>query len=297
MSEREGAIVQIQEGNMSRHDLQTSEPVAAIGEGGFLGFLLTPDFTETGQAYGFYTYEANGVILNRLVMLTHEQESWTESEILLDQIPGANVHNGGRLAIGPDEMLYVTTGDAGEGELSQNQESLAGKILRLTLDGEVPDDNPLPGSYIYTLGHRNSQGLAWNSNGELYSSEHGPSGNPVGGHDEINLITAGSNYGWPEILGDEEQEGMELPIYHSGETAIAPSGISFDEQDQLYMATLRGEKLYRFNTEDASLSVALEDEGRLRDVRVHNGKVYIITNNTDGRGNPGETDDRLLVME
>lgn len=296
VSEREGNIVQIKDGTLTRQSVQTEKPVAHQGEGGFLGFALAPDFQDSGKAFAYHTYDQDGKGMNRLVLLKQDGNQWTESQVFLERIPGSNVHNGGRIAIGPDDMLYVTTGDSGEGELAQNQESLAGKILRLTLEGKVPADNPTAGSYVYTLGHRNSQGLAWNSEGELYSSEHGPSGTP-GGHDEINEITAGSNYGWPEIYGDDKLEGMKLPIYHSGETAIAPSGIAFDEQDRLYVATLRGQMLYQFRPENASLEVVLEGEGRLRDVKVHDGKTYVITNNTDGRGVPSDQDDRLLVLK
>lgn len=296
ISEREGNIVQIKNGDMTRQSVHTDKPVAQIGEGGFLGFALAPDFQDSGNAFAYHTYEQGEKLMNRLILLKQEGSQWRESKVLLERIPGSNVHNGGRISIGPDEMLYVTTGDSGEEELAQNQESLAGKILRLTLDGKVPADNPNAGSYIYTLGHRNSQGLAWNSKEEMYSSEHGPSGSP-GGHDEINEIKAGSNYGWPEIMGDELQEGMKSPIYHSSETAIAPSGIAFDDEDHLYVATLRGQKLYEFQPKNASLKVVLEGEGRLRDVKFHNGQMYVITNNTDGRGVPSDQDDRLLVLK
>lgn len=296
ISEREGNIVQIKDGTFTRQSVHTEKPVAHQGEGGFLGFALAPDFQNSGKGFAYHTYNQDGKVMNRLVLLKQEGNQWTESHVFLERIPGSNVHNGGRIAIGPDGMLYVTTGDSGEGELAQNQESLAGKILRLTLDGKVPADNPTAGSYVYTLGHRNSQGLAWNSEGELYSSEHGPSGTP-GGHDEINEITAGSNYGWPEIIGDEQQEGMKSPLYHSSETAIAPSGIAFDDEGHMYVATLRGQKLYRFKPENASLELVLEGEGRLRDVKVHDGKTYVITNNTDGRGVPSDQDDRLLVLK
>ncbi|KOP67842.1 quinoprotein glucose dehydrogenase [Bacillus sp. FJAT-18019] len=296
VSEREGNIVQIKNGVLTRQSLHTNKPVAQIGEGGFLGFALAPDFQDSGNAFAYHTYEQGEKLMNRLVLLKQEGNQWRESKVLLERIPGSNVHNGGRISIGPDKMLYVTTGDSGEEELAQNQESLAGKILRLTQDGKVPADNPNAGSYVFTLGHRNSQGMAWNSKGEMYSSEHGPSGTP-GGHDEINKIRAGSNYGWPEIIGDEQQEGMKSPIYHSSETAIAPSGIAFDEKDHLYVATLRGQKLYEFQPENDSLKVVMEGEGRLRDVKIHNGRIYVITNNTDGRGVPSDQDDRLLVLE
>jgi glucose/arabinose dehydrogenase len=193
-------------------------------------------------------------------------------------------------------MLYITTGDSGKDTLAQDMKSNAGKILRMTLDGKVPADNPFPGSYVYSYGHRNSQGIAWDKQGRMFSSEHGPSGDP-GGHDEINLIEKGRSYGWPTLIGDAKMEGMVSPLYHTGDTAIAPSGISLDAEGQLLIATLRGEKLYRYNPANNRLSTILEGEGRLRDVKLHNGSIYVITNNTDGRGEPAANDDRLLILK
>jgi len=296
LSEREGNVVQIRDGEVSRRPVVTSKPIASIGEGGLLGFVLAPDYEESKAAFVYHTYEQDGAVKNRLVRLKEHETSWKETASLLEDIPGSNVHNGGRIAIGPDGFLYVTTGDAGNGELAQDPENLAGKILRISLDGSVPSDNPMPDSYVYSFGHRNAQGLDWNSDGELYSSEHGPSGTP-GGHDEINKIAAGRNYGWPAVIGDAKESGMEQPVYHTGETALAPSGVAFDEEDVLYVATLRGSKLYRYEPDKDELEAVLQGEGRLRDVKVQNGRIYVITNNTDGRGVPGERDDRLLVLE
>ena len=296
LSEREGNIVQIRDGDLSRLPVVTSKPIASIGEGGLLGFVFAPDYEESNAAYAYHTYEQDGAVKNRLVLLQENAAAWKETDALIEDIPGSNVHNGGRIEIGPDGFLYITTGDAGNGELAQDPESLAGKILRISLDGSVPADNPIPDSYVYSFGHLNAQGLDWNSDGELYSSEHGPSGTP-GGHDEINKIAAGANYGWPAMIGDARESGMEQPVYHTGETALAPSGVAFDKQDLLYVATLRGSKLYRFDPDKAELETVLAGEGRLRDVKVQDGRIYVITNNTDGRGVPGERDDRLLVLE
>lgn len=295
ISERGGNIVTIEGKTTTRKSVHLRKNVHNDGEGGFLGFVLTPDFSQTKQAYAYHTYVKGGEVLNRVVLLEEKGDGWEEVKVFIENIPGSFIHDGGRMAISPDNHLYITTGDSGRGELAQNLHSLAGKILRMTLDGRVPADNPFPGSYVYSYGHRNSQGIAWNDKGEMYNSEHGPSGDPEG-YDEINIIKAGGNYGWPEIIGDEQQEGMITPIYHTGEAAIAPSGVAMDGENRLLVATLRGQKLYRYDPQDKKMKTLLENEGRLRDVKIHNGIIYVITNNTDGRGSPAENDDRLLRL-
>ncbi|HZG76341.1 MAG TPA: PQQ-dependent sugar dehydrogenase, partial [Paenibacillus sp.] len=276
--------------------------VAASGESGFLVFALAPDFAETRTAFAYHTYEANGRMQNRIVALEEREEGWVETRELLTGIPGSRIHDGGRLAIGPDGHLYATTGDAGEETLAQDLGSLAGKILRMTTSGSVPADNPFPGSYVYSYGHRNAQGIAWSAEGVMYASEHGPSGDP-GGHDEINAIEPGGDYGWPDVYGGAAKNGAVAPLYHSGEPpAIAPSGIAVDEGGALLVATLRGEALLRFDQArptpaGEALDALTNDYGRLRDVAVRDGYAYVLTNNTDGRGKPAATDDRLLRFE
>jgi glucose/arabinose dehydrogenase len=295
ISERVGTIVKIEGSKLTRQQVFLNKAVKQGGEGGFLGFLLAPDFAATKQAYAYHTYEEAGKTLNRVVLLKENADGWKEVKAYIEGIPGSSNHNGGRLAIGPDRNLYITTGDSTKDVLAQDLKSLGGKILRLTLDGKIPQGNPFANSYIYSYGHRNSQGIAWDSQGRMFSSEHGPSGSP-GGHDEINRIEPGKNYGWPLIIGDEKKEGMVNPLYHTGETAIAPSGISFDADDQLLVAALRGQKLFKYDPKSNQLKVIMENQGRLRDVKIHNGKTYIITNNTDGRGTPSADDDRLIML-
>jgi glucose/arabinose dehydrogenase len=296
ISEQEGNIVKVDGNKMTRQAVHLKKGVHGVGEGGFLGFLLAPDFAKSKLAYAYHTYEEKGRILNRVVLLKQNGEQWDEVRALLEGIPGAANHDGGRMAFGPDKLLYVTTGDAQQRELAQDRNSLAGKILRMTLDGNVPEDNPFPGSYVYSYGHRNPQGLVWNHEGVMFNTEHGPSGDP-GGHDEINIIKAGGNYGWPTIYGDEEHEGMITPIYQSGEKAIAPSGAAIDESNRILIATLMGGALYRYDPATKEMAVLFEGEGRLRDVKMKDGPIYVITNNTDGRGIPSKTDDRLLLLK
>ncbi|WP_026690780.1 PQQ-dependent sugar dehydrogenase [Alteribacter aurantiacus] len=291
ITERGGAIAQIStDGNVERMEVNTSSPIWAEGEGGLLGFVLGENFHESEDAFLYYTYEGDGGgIFNRVVKVNKDDGEWNEVDIIIDNIPGDGIHNGGRMAIGEDGYLYVTTGDANVVELSQDEESLAGKILRVSTDGEVPDDNPREDSYVYSSGHRNPQGLAWIGE-TLYSSEHGPVA-----HDEINIIKGGKNYGWPIIKGDEEANGMETPIVHSGEETWAPSGIT-NWQDTLIIAGLRGERVYWLDDEENELQVLFEGEGRIRDVFAQGESLYLITNNTDGRGNPSSEDDRLIKL-
>jgi len=300
VSEREGSIVRIDPGGgTARKPVQVKPGVAASGESGFLGFALSPDYAQSKSAYAYHTYEADGRMWNRVVLLEERQEAWVEKAELLAGIPGSRVHDGGRIAFGPDGHVYVTTGDAGEEAYAQDLGSLAGKLLRMTAVGGVPEDNPFPGSYVYSYGHRNSQGIAWAADGAMYASEHGPSGRP-GGHDEINAIAPGGNYGWPAVYGDETRRGMISPLYHSGEPpAIAPSGVAMTADGALLVATLRGEALLRFDPAKpgGGPERILEGEGRLRDVAVRDGFAYVLTNNTDGRGTPGATDDRLLRVK
>ncbi|MHA6482672.1 PQQ-dependent sugar dehydrogenase [Paenibacillus sp. strain BS8-2] len=297
ITEREGSIVRVRTGEQLRQDVRLTKPVLHAGEGGLMGLVLAPDYADSKLAYAYHTYEDGGRTLNRIVMLKEEGADWVEQQALLEEIPGNSTHNGGRLAIGPDGMLYATTGDAQQRSESQSKDSLAGKILRMTLAGQVPADNPFPNSYIYSFGHRNPQGLAWTKDGVMYSTEHGPSGNP-GGHDEINAIVPGSNYGWPTVYGDGKKDGLTSPLYHTGDPAIAPSGTVIDGQGRLVIATLRGEAIYRYDPSTGKMEVIHKDEGRIRDVKLVGDQLWFITNNLDGRGGLStEAEDRLVIVD
>lgn len=290
ISQRTGSIVVIHNKQVEIQQVDLGKDVYTRHEAGLLGFILAPDYEQTGLAYAYHTYQDGEELYNRLVLLRHEGKRWREERVLLDRIPGGRYHHGGRIEIGPDHMLYITTGDATNPELAQKLDSLGGKILRMNLDGSIPEGNPFPNSYIYSYGHRNPQGLAWDDEGNLYSSEHGPSG-----HDEINRILPGRNYGWPEITGDEEMAGMEKPLFHSGEDTWAPSGmVCFD--GKLYVATLRGEALRSFDLTQKVTEKLYTDGGRIRDVLIEDGVLYFVTNNLDGRGLPTEADDRLFSL-
>ncbi|MCA1319528.1 PQQ-dependent sugar dehydrogenase [Bacillus tianshenii] len=291
ITERNGTIARISDGNLSRESVHLDKDVLRYGEGGLLGLALHPDFAANNQAFAYHTYGTKEAVKNRLVLLKYENGAWKEERALLEDIPGAIYHNGGRIAIGPDNMLYVTVGDATIPEEAQNTESLSGSILRMELDGSIPNDNPFPASYVYSYGHRNPQGLAWDrETGTLYESEHGPSA-----RDEINIIEPGKNYGWPVISGSEEEKGMETPLFNSGTITWAPSGMSY-YNGSLFVANLRGEMIRKFELESKKEYALVEGFGRMRDVLLDGDTIYAVTNNTDGRGNPIPEDDRLIKI-
>lgn len=292
LSERPGTIVKVEEGKAERQRVELEKPLATAAEAGLLGFVLSPDFLQTNEAFAYYTYSDQTGQFNRIVVLQFEHNVWREKRLLLDKIPSGQYHHGGRLKIGPDGKLYATTGDAAvDPEIAQDFSSLGGKILRMNLDGSIPQDNPNPNSLVYSYGHRNPQGLAWASNGELYESEHGPSAN-----DEINLIQVGKNYGWPIIKGLERKAGMETPLFTSGANQTwAPSGMAY-ANGRLYVAALRGTTVLEFNVQTGEQQEIVTGLGRIRDVFIKDHQLYFISNNTDGRGNPQTNDDKLYRM-
>lgn len=288
LTERSGNIVKIEGGEVERQRVELEQEVSTASEAGLLGFVLAPNSSESNLAYAYYTYEDSEGQFNRIVTLRLEGNIWREESLLLDQIPSGTYHHGGRLKIGPDGTLYATAGDASEREIAQDLDSLGGKILRLNLDGSIPDDNPFPDSYVYSYGHRNPQGITWSSDGTMYASEHGDNAN-----DEINIIEAGQNYGWPIIEGEEEQEGLVSPLFTSGnESTWAPSGMVYDD-DKLYVAALRGTAVLEFDLKTNEQRELITDLGRIRDVFIEDNYLYFISNNLDGRGTAQENDDRL----
>lgn len=293
VTERSGSLIRI---GQDRKSIDV-EGVYHIGEGGLLGLALHPDFENNATLYLYLTSQVDGAITNRVESYMLIDDRLENRTVILDGIPGAANHDGGRIEFGPDGYLYITTGDAGKPESAQDINSLAGKILRVTETGAVPEDNPFQ-SPVYSYGHRNPQGLAWDDSGRLWSTEHGRSGF-ASGFDELNLVEVGKNYGWPVIQGDETREGMQIPVLHSGATSTwAPGDVEFF-QGKLYFSGLRGRSLYVYDLEEGSSNrfrAYFEgDYGRLRAVRIGpDGFLYITTSNRDGRGQPNEGDDKLL---
>ncbi|WP_245835661.1 PQQ-dependent sugar dehydrogenase [Virgibacillus ndiopensis] len=290
VSERTGTIVTIKDGNQIRKKVQLSKDLANQPEAGLLGIAFPDNFAETKTAFAYYSYQENNDVYQRVVTIQQMDNHWKEVEVLIDHIPGGQFHQGGRLEIGPDNKLYITTGDATNPELAQDLDSLAGKVLRMNLDGSMPNDNPFKNSFVFTYGHRNPQGLAWDNAGNLYATEHGSDA-----YDEINRLQRGHNYGWPVTRGDKTAEGMETPVVHSGENTWAPSGMTYLDGD-FYFASLRGEGLRKFNPNTNTVELIVDNVGRVRDTLATGKGIYIITNNTDGRGSPTDNDDRLLFL-
>lgn len=292
VTERSGQLTKIT-GNQQSFAI---EGVQHIGEGGLLGLAVHPNFVENRWVYLYLTTASGDGLINRVERYKFSDNQLSDKKEIISDIPGARYHDGGRMAFGPDGNLYITTGDAGNEDLAQDTGSLAGKILRLTPEGEIPADNPFANA-VYSYGHRNPQGLAWDEMGRLWSTEHGPSG-LQSGLDELNLIKPGANYGWPVIGGDEEGRGMENPIVHSGTDDVwAPAGLAYAD-GSLFFAGLRGETLYEAELgegEEVKLQGHFRQEyGRLRAVASQGDALYISTSNTDGRGTPMADDDRIL---
>lgn len=296
VTERAGKLEKISPG---RKTITTIEGVAHVGEGGLLGMALHPNFTENSRIYLYLTTRTGDGLTNRVESYRIENDQLSDKKTIIEGIPGSSNHDGGRLAFGPDGYLYITTGDAENSANAQNTNSLAGKILRVTDEGAVPGDNPFKNA-VYSYGHRNPQGLAWDDQGRLWAAEHGPSGTQTG-HDELNRIEKGKNYGWPNIRGDQTQAGMETPIAHSGtKETWAPSGLAYYKGTLLF-AGLRGQSLYAAKINSAGgvgLSAYLRNKyGRLRTVVVGpDGFVYIATSNTDGRGKVNRGDDKIIKL-
>lgn len=272
------------------------EGVAHVGEGGLLGLAIHPDFVNNHLIYLYLTTETSQGLTNRVERYKLEGNQLSEQKVILQGIAGASNHDGGRIAFGPDGYLYITTGDAQNSESSQDINSLNGKILRVKDDGSIPSDNPL-GNAVYSLGHRNSQGLAWDDRGRLWATEHGRSG-IQSGLDELNFIEKGKNYGWPIIQGDQTREGMVSPVIQSGSSATwAPAAAAFYD-GSIFFGGLRGEALFEYKIAEKSLKEYLQGQfGRIRAVVFGpDGYLYLTTSNTDGRGNPKEGDDKLIKV-
>jgi len=296
VTEKSGLIRVIQNNVLLESPLAALRP-ADVFDGGLLGIALHPNFSNNHYMYVFLTYDEDGNLWNKILRITESENKLQNAETIFDKIPGSSFTNGGFIKFGPDEKLYIGTGTVSDAShLPQDLNSLSGKILRLNDDGTIPNDNPFADSPIYSLGHRNPQGMTWDDDGNLFVAEFGPEKN-----DEINLIQSGKNYGWPEqqCSSDENFENAILCY----DPSIEPGGILFysgdilDFESPFIMASMRAANLYQLDFEEglSSQKSILSGVGRVRDVvQGPDGSLYVITSNTDGKGFPDSMDDKLL---
>lgn len=289
LTEKAGNIVVIENGRQQRYALQTSDPIADESGAGLLGMALSRDFRQSGIAYFYHSYRSSAGLVNKIIRALFDGTAWRETGVLLDGIPGHRLYNGGAIAIGPDGHLYATTGWTANRERPQDRVSLAGKVLRMTLDGQAPPDNPFPGSLVHSYGHRNPQGMAWSPAGELFVAEHGEIG-----HDEINRIRPGANYGWPLVEGSARRSGMEPAWLDSGRSTWAPAGAAF-AADELLVATLVTRGLYVVDEAAGTLRQVFSSGDRIRHVLPDGRDLYLITTNRSPRAE-GPSRDRLLML-
>lgn len=312
-TERPGRVRVIEGGKLRPQPLATISDVEATGESGLMAITLHPQFASNRWLYLAYAYNAGGQRV-RIVRFRETGDGLADRQVIIENIPAARNHAGAALGFGADGKLYVTTGDATDRDLAQRLDSLAGKTLRLNDDGGVPGDNPFVGQAgarpeIWSYGHRNAQGLAWQpDSGLMFQTEHGPSGfDGPGGGDEVNIVEAGKNYGWPLVHHQETRSGTEPPLLEYT-PAVAPAnamfyrGAAFPEfRGNLFFACLRGECLIRVTLDGRRVvrqeRLLEEQYGRLREVvEGADGAIYISTSNRDGRGNPAGDDDRILRL-
>ncbi|MGW1090321.1 PQQ-dependent sugar dehydrogenase [Streptomyces sp. NPDC002596] len=304
VSSRDGRTITRIDGSTGKQTLLGTVPgVSPAGEGGLLGIAVSPAFDTDHLLYAYFTTASD----NRIARMQYDGTGKAPGRQLgaphtiLRGIPKGYIHNGGRIAFGPDGMLYAGTGETGQTrELSQDKKSLAGKILRMTPDGRPAPGNPVPGSLMYSYGHRNVQGLAWDGQKRLWASEFGQDT-----WDELNQIVPGGNYGWPKYEGKVGKAGFVDPVAQWRPSEASPSGIAF-ARGSIWMAGLRGERLWRIPLSGspgreplaAPQSFLQGKYGRLRTVLAAGGsRLWLVTSNTDTRGTPKPGDDRVLVLQ
>ncbi|MGD9563180.1 MAG: PQQ-dependent sugar dehydrogenase [Pyrinomonadaceae bacterium] len=314
LTERPGRVRIIEKGKLRVEPVFVVPDVEPSSESGLMDISLHPDFAKNNFVYLAYAYAKDGK-RDKVVRYKFSANKLIEPRVIIEDMPSAPNHAGMRARFGPDKTLYVTVGDATDWNLAQDNTSLAGKTLRLNDDGSVPKDNPFVGREgyrpeIWTTGHRNAQGLAWQpGSGLMFQTEHGPSGfeGRGGGADEVNIVEAGKNYGWPTIWGTRTQAGLEPPLLEYS-PACAPASAAFYNGSKLpefkgnfFFGCLRGARIIRVVL-DGRRVVRQEDLlektfGRIREVSEGpDGYLYFSTSNRDGRGSPAPADDRILRL-
>ncbi len=295
ISERDSGMIKELEADGALHDVATVPGVVHGGEGGLLGI----EFVDADGAwlYAYFTSDADNRIQRFPLRGGPGNYSLGTGEDILTGLQKANNHDGGRIKLGPDGKLYATVGDAANPDNAQDLNSLNGKILRMNLDGTVPSDNPFPGSLVWSWGHRNPQGLAWDATGQLWAAEFGQDT-----WDEFNVITAGANYGWPIVEGSSDDGRFVNPVLQWPTDDASPSGLA-RIGSTFFMAGLGGERLWAIQDADSQGGPATATAfyagtyGRIRDVIPGPaGSLWMLTNNTDGRGDPRDGDDRILQV-
>ena len=302
-TERPGRVRVMEKGQLRPEPLHVFSDVVHHAEVGLMGLAAHPDYSTNRLLYISYGLERGGNLVVDVIRFRDSGTALTEATPIVQNIPAARFHAGSRLRFGPDRKLYITTGDATDGDIAQDLGSLGGKILRVNDDGSVPADNPFPPSPVWTLGHRNPQGIDWDpKSGLLWSTEHGPSGFDGGfGGDEVNIIERGKNYGWPVIHHRATRAGMVSP--HLEYTpACAPASAAFWRGD-FWFGCLRGEHLHHVVVDATDRRKVVREEklyadlGRIREVTVGpDGALYFSTSNQDGRGDPAADDDRIFRL-
>lgn len=296
ITERAGRLILIEK---NKRTIIEIGGVTETSEGGLLGLAVHPQFAVNHYIYLYLTAEDRTGIINRVERYVLQNNTLSKREVILENIKGSANHDGGRIAFGPDGYLYITTGDAQNPNLAQDTRSLNGKILRVKDNGGIPRDNPF-NNEVYSYGHRNPQGLAWDMQGNLWETEHGPSGIQTG-YDEVNRIVKGGNYGWPILHGDQKKEGMISPVLQSGSADTwAPAGLIY-QNGSLFFTGLRGEAIYEVKLSNKDITKFVthykNEFGRLRAIIVGaDNHIYFSTSNRDGRGKAQKEDDRIIKL-